>query len=92
MKLSFLDRYNIFNDLLDDDPDNISIYDGSPSPVIPEIPTPPIIYPDLVPISKLFSKFQIFHLFSPKITETKDAIAHPKKQKQKKIIFSKKEK
>ena len=90
MKLSFLDGYNKFNDLLDDDLDNISIYDGSLSPVIPEIPTPPIIYPDLVSTSKLSSKFEIFHLFSPKLTESKDAIAHPKKQKQKKLFLARK--
>ena len=45
---------------------------------------------DLFPTPKLSSKFEIFHFFSPKLLESTDTIAPPKKQKQKKLFLSRK--
>ena len=45
---------------------------------------------DLFPTPKLSSKFEIFHFFSPKLLESTDSIAPPKKQKQKKLFLSRK--
>ena len=84
MKISFLDEHNKFNDLslneeFEDMLDDKSgcVFDSD------EIHT-------LFPASKLSSKFEIFHFFSPKLLESKDSISIPKKQKQKKLFLTRK--
>lgn len=98
MKRFFQYGNNKFNDLslneelediFDVNSDNCFKND-EPSLAIQEITTFPAIFNDLFSTPKLSSKFEMFHLFSPKLLESKDTIAYPKKQKQKKLFLSRK--
>ena len=98
MKISFPGGFNNFYDIslseyfeyILDENSNNSFNSDSPFPDIQKITTIPIIYQNIFTKSKLSSRFEVFHLFSPKLLEIRETISLPKKQKPKKLFLSRK--